>query len=70
MIQTAIILRLSNPQVYAGYNIVSVILDLCYSANFGTVSAYPLLISKYLARNDFKTAQENSKKVFGATSIF
>lgn len=70
LIQTAIILRLSNPQVYAGYNIVSVILDLCYSANFGTVSAYPILISKYLARNDFKTAQENSKKVFGATSIF
>ena len=70
LIQTSIILRLSNPQVYAGYNIVSVILELCYSANFGTVSAYPLLISKYLARNEFTLARENSKKVLGATSIF
>ena len=69
LIQTTIIIHLSNPDVFSGYNIVSVIVELTYSVNFGVVSSFAYLISNHLGRDEFKTAAENSKQLSGSALL-
>lgn len=69
LIQTTIIIHLSNPDVFSGYNIISVIVELTYSVNFGVVSSFAYLISNHLGRDEFKTAAENSKQLSGSALL-
>ena len=67
LIQTTIIIHLSNDDVFSGYNIVSVIVELTYSVNFGIISSFAYLISNHLGRDEFKLAADNSRRVSGSS---
>ena len=69
LLQTFVILKLANEHVYAGFNSVSYVLDLCFASFFGFYGALPFYISKKLGENKLEEARINSQKIIAVSFI-